>query len=72
MKKNTIQCIAAYILAFFGIVLIFTAMFLPPIGEIHPSVIAAFGEILTFTGTSVGMDYHYRSKYEKKNKEEEK
>lgn len=63
MKKKDFQFIAAYIIVAIGLSLIITALFLPPVGEIHPTVCAAFGEILTFAGASLGMDYHYRSKY---------
>ena len=63
MKKRDFQFVAAYVIALFGLALITTALFLPPTGEIHPSVLAAFGEILTFAGASIGMDYHYRSRY---------
>ena len=63
MKKRDIQFVAAYVIAGFGLGLITLALFLPPVGEIHPSVVAAFGEILTFAGASIGMDYHYRTKY---------
>jgi hypothetical protein len=34
----------------------------PPAGEIHHSVLIAFGEILTFSGSLIGIDYHYRYK----------
>ena len=64
MKKRDIQFVAAYAIAIFGLALITVALFLPPTGEIHPSVLAAFGEILTFAGASIGMDYHYRRRYE--------
>ena len=29
-------------------------------GVIDPMVLTAFGEILTFSGALLGMDYHYR------------
>lgn len=32
-----------------------------PTGQIHPSVLTAFGEILCFVGALIGIDYH-RSK----------
>ena len=35
---------------------------IPPVGEIHHSVLIAFGEILTFSGSLVGIDYKYRYK----------
>ena len=33
---------------------------MPPPGEIHNSVLVAFGEILTFAGAVFGMKYHYQ------------
>ena len=35
---------------------------LPPLAEIHHSVLIAFGEILTFSGSLIGIDYKYRYK----------
>ena len=35
---------------------------LPPLAEIHHSVLIAFGEILTFAGSLIGNDYKYRYK----------
>ena len=32
----------------------------PPVGEIHHSILIAFGEILTFSGSLIGIDYHYK------------
>lgn len=42
-----------------GCVLLGCAFIAPPKGEIHPSVLVAFGEILTFAGALFGIDYHY-------------
>ncbi len=52
----------AFLLVLLGLAMMFTAMMVPPEGEVHPSVLTAFGEILTFAGAALGMDYHYRSK----------
>lgn len=71
MKKKDFQFIAAYVIVAIGLSLTLTALFLPPVGEIHPTVCAAFGEILTFAGASLGMDYHYRSKYDERNSKEQ-
>lgn len=60
MKKY--QFTLAIILAFSGVMLITIGMFIPPQGEINPSLLAALGEILTFAGASIGMGYHYRTK----------
>lgn len=46
----------------FGLVLITTALFLPPAGYIDPTVLTAYGETLTFAGAIIGVDYHYRNK----------
>ena len=59
-SKQTVQLIAAYLTALFGMVMITVALFLQPLGVIDPSVLTAFGEVLTFSGALLGMDYHYR------------
>ena len=59
-SKQTVQLIAAYLTALFGMVMITVALVLPPLGVIGPSVLTAFGEVLTFSGALLGMDYHYR------------
>lgn len=64
-KKNTIQLIVAICLVVFGCALIGTAFFVPPTGEIHPTVLTAFGEILTFAGAVIGVDYQYKYKSER-------
>jgi len=51
---------AAYLIVIFGLVLITVAFFVPPMGTIDPTVLTAFGEILTFSGSLIGIDYHYR------------
>ena len=60
-KKNT-QIVLAVVLVLFGAVLIISAFIVPPLGIIHPSVLTAFGEMLTFSGSLIGIDYHYRYK----------
>ncbi|MCQ2284581.1 MAG: hypothetical protein MJZ57_06750 [Bacteroidales bacterium] len=64
LKKGRCQLAAAYFVVFFGLVLIMIALFLPPVGVIDPTVLAAFGEILTFAGSLIGIDYHYKFKDE--------
>lgn len=61
-RKLTIQLILAVSMAIFGCVMIVAAFLVPPTGEIHPSVLTAFGEILTFAGAVLGIDYNYKSK----------
>ena len=61
MKKN-FQLFTAVAMCSFGGALLLAGFLCPPLGEIHPSVLTAFGEVLTFSGALVGMDYKFRSK----------
>ena len=61
MKKN-FQLIVAIMLCGFGCGLLLAGFVLPPLAEIHQSILIAFGEILTFSGSLIGIDYKYRYK----------
>ena len=61
-NKHGIQLLAAVLVLIVGCATLLLGFFAPPKGEIHPSVLVAFGEILTFAGTVLGIDYHYKSK----------
>ena len=50
------------ILVIFGVILLIAAFIVPPTGVIDPTVLTAFGEILTFAGAIIGIDYHHRVK----------
>ena len=54
------QLILSVILCGFGAMLLLAGFMIPPMGEIHHSVLIAFGEILTFSGSLIGIDYHYK------------
>ena len=58
MKK--VQLILSANLCVFGGLLLLAGFCCPPLGEIHHSVLIAFGEILTFSGSLIGIDYKYR------------
>ena len=60
MRK--IQLITAVVMCTFGCALLTAGFYNPPLGEIHHSVLIAFGEILTFSGSLIGIDYKYRYK----------
>lgn len=60
--RQTAQQTAAYLMVAFGLALLTVSFLVPPLGTIDPSVLAAFGEILTFSGSVIGMDSHYRYK----------
>lgn len=71
--KPTIQLLAAIVLIALGCGLLVAGFILPPPGEIHNSVLVAFGEILTFAGALFGIDYHYKYRsYEREDRETEK
>ncbi|MCM1490413.1 MAG: hypothetical protein NC095_06265 [Muribaculum sp.] len=48
-----------------GFTLLFFGMFLPPEGQIHESVLTAFGIILVFVGAILGIEMHYADKTKK-------
>ena len=58
MKR--LQLILAVAMCTFGCALLTAGLVTPPMGEIHHSLLIAFGEILTFSGSLIGIDYKYR------------
>ncbi|WP_370453477.1 hypothetical protein [Parabacteroides sp. AM08-6] len=56
-----LQLFIATVLTFAGLALLFSGFFFPPAGEIHPSVLVAFGETCTFSGALFGVDYKYKN-----------
>lgn len=61
-KKNAgIQLLLAMLLVLFGVALITVSFVVPPTGVIDPTVLTAFGEILTFAGALIGIDAKYKS-----------
>ena len=61
-RKTHVQLALAVLLTLFGCALIAVSFYVDPRGEIHPSVLAAFGEVLTFAGSVIGIDYKYKAK----------
>ena len=60
--KLTLQLLLAVAMVLFGVMLILAAFIVPPAGHIDPTVLTAYGETLTFAGSVLGLDYHYRYK----------
>ena len=58
MKR--LQLILAVAMCTFGCALLAAGLVTPPMGEIHHSLLIAYGEILTFSGSLIGIDYKYR------------
>ena len=62
-QKMTLEFLFGFICALIGIGLLWVSLFIPPVGIIDASVLAAVGEVLTFSGALVGIDYSYRFKH---------
>lgn len=54
------QLIAALGATALGCGLLIAGFVVDPTGQIHQSVLIGFGECLTFAGSLLGIDYHYR------------
>ena len=63
-SKEGIQFYASLALLVAGIVLVFVALVLEPVGIIHYSVLSAFGMLLTFVGAVWQLDVKYTFKTE--------
>ena len=61
-QRMTIQFWSGLFVVIVGLVLLFLGFYAVPIGEIAPSVLTAFGEMATFSGALIGVDYRYRYK----------
>lgn len=61
-SKERIQFFASLAMLVAGIVLIFVALILEPVGVIHYSVLTAFGMLLTFVGAVWQIDVKYTFK----------
>ena len=60
--KLELQLIAAFVLSLGGLILLFCGTFIDPQGQIHESLLVAFGETATFSGALFGIDYVYKRK----------
>ena len=50
----------AILLTVSGIGLLVAGFTVPPLGVIDSSVLVAFGEVMTFAGALLGLDYKYK------------
>lgn len=60
--KLNIQLALGVTLVVAGIVLLFLGFYAHPIGDITNSVLVAYGEVSTFAGALIGVDYSYKYK----------
>ena len=58
--KTNLQLITDIGLCLFGLTLMIVSFFIPPMGVIDSSVLVATGEVFTFSGALMGIDYKYR------------
>ena len=56
------QLITAAVLSLGGLVMLFCGVFISPQGQIHESLLVGFGEVATFAGALMGVDYIYRKR----------
>ncbi len=61
-RKITAQTIMAFLLLIFGMIVVMCSLYLPPLGEIHPSVIMIFGMLLVAAGAFMGIDLNFQLK----------
>ena len=59
-ERLNIQLITAAVLSIGGLVLLFCGVYIDPLGQIHESLLVAFGETATFAGALFGIDYVYK------------
>lgn len=60
MSRLTVQFILGVVVTMAGLVLLFIGCFVPPVGEVDSSLLVAFGEVATFAGALIGVDFKYR------------
>lgn len=56
------RTVAAVLLTLVGVFLLIVSMWMDPLGEIHPSVIGAVGEVFTFAGALWGLKLNFDRK----------
>ena len=67
--KLTLKEVIIYTLAVVtmlaGLTLLFIGLFIPPEGEIHGSVLTAFGSVCIFVASLLGISLHYANELDK-------
>ncbi len=65
--ESKVEMIISSLVVIAGIALLFCGLYIEPPGEIDYSLLVAYGETLTFAGSIIGVDYHYRIKLKDEN-----
>lgn len=63
--KEVIIYILAIVVMIAGLSLLFIGLFIPPEGEIHRSVLTAFGTVCIFVASLLGISIHYANELDK-------
>ena len=63
-KEVLVYCLATMTMIA-GITMLFLGMYLPPSGQIHESVLTAFGIICVFSASLLGISMHYANELNK-------
>ncbi len=61
-RRTSSQTIMAFMLLIFGMIVVMVSLYMPPRGEIHPTVITVFGMMLVAAGTFMGIDLNFQLK----------
>lgn len=61
-RRISMQTLLAFLLVIFGMAVVMIALYMPPVGEIHPSVITVFGMLLVAAGAFIGIDLNFKIK----------
>lgn len=61
-RHLTAQSVLSFVLVVFGMTVVMLALYMPPVGEIHPSVITVFGMLLVAAGALLGIDLNSQLK----------
>ncbi len=67
MKNSSIKELSAIVLLIAGVAMALVALFLPPSGEIHDSVLYIFAQILIYCGSIFGIDSYINQKIKNQN-----
>lgn len=63
MKRElNIKLAISIFLVVIGCGLLIAGFIVPPLGTIHNSILVAYGEVATFAGSLLGIEYRYRYK----------
>ena len=61
-NRENVQLMIVILCLIAGVTLLFMGFWVTPTGVIDNSILIAFGEVATFVGSVLGVDYKYRFK----------